>query len=431
VTEHASRLADVCGFRMLDHCDVAIIGAGAAGIAAARHLAAFPLRTCVLEARDRIGGRAHTARLSGFPLDLGCGWLHSADENEWATIASDLALRIDRTAPPWTRAALEAQFPLIDQNAFRLAMHKFFERLSTIAAGPADCPASDLLENGSEWSDLIKAIGTYINGAELTQVSAIDFDRYHDTGVNYRSEIGFGSLITAYAGPMAAQLECPVTHIDHSNKDIRIETPRGTMTASAVVITIPTNVFAKQGISFYPPLPGKTEAASKLPLGLANKVFLHVTGAVSLPTETRFFGAIDREATGSYHIFPFGRPIIEGYFGGSLARQLERENALVHFAIEEVGRVLGADVKRGLRPIVATAWASEPFSLGSYSFATVGNSDARRELAKPVNDRLFFAGEACSRSDFSTAHGAYRTGLRAATEVLEALKATRLEQQTA
>jgi monoamine oxidase len=415
---------------MLDYCDVAIIGAGAAGIAAARRLAAFPLKTCVLEARDRIGGRAYTAKLSGFPLDLGCGWLHSANENEWATIAGDLKLTIDRTAPPWSRAALETQFPSKDQSEFRLALSNFFERISTIASEPVDRPASDFLAPKCKWNDLIKAVSTYINGVELDQLSAIDFDRYHDTGINYRCEIGFGSLIAAYAGAIPVQLESPVTHIDYSKKNIQLETPRGTIKASAVILTVPTNVLVGD-ISFYPLLPQKTQAASQLPLGLANKVFLQVEGATSLPAETRFFGAIDREATGNYHIFPFGRRLIEGYFGGALARELEKTKALTPFAIEEIAAILGTDIKRSLRPIAETAWASEPYSRGSYSFASIGNSDARVELAKPVDQRLFFAGEACSRNDFSTAHGAYRTGLRAAAEVLEALKTSPVEKQRA
>jgi monoamine oxidase len=416
---------------MLDHCDVVIIGAGAAGIAAARRLAAFPLKTCLLEARNRIGGRAYTAKVSGFPLDLGCGWLHSADENEWAAIASDLNVTIDRTAPPWGRAALETQFPLKDQSEFRLALNHFFERMSTISSTSADRPASDFLEPQSKWNNLIRAVNTYINGIELDQVSAIDFGRYHDTGINYRCESGLGSLIAAYARPIPVHLESPVTHIDYSKKSIRVETPRGTITASAVILTIPTKVLADETISFDPPLPQKIQAASQLPLGLANKVFLHVAGTISLPAETRFFGAIDREATGGYHIFPFGRRMIEGYFGGSLARELEKMKALTPFAIEEIASVLGTDIKRNLRPIAATAWASEPFSRGSYSFASIGHSDARLELAKPVDRRLFFAGEACSRNDFSTAHGAYRTGLRAAAEVLEALQTTPAEKQRA
>src|SRR5947208_1911781 len=113
----------------MHEADVVIIGAGAAGVAAASRLAATPLRVLVLEARDRIGGRAWTTHAGGFPLDLGCGWLHSADENEWSTIATKLGLEIDPTPPPWTRPACQIGFPATDQEDFGSAWKRLYTRL--------------------------------------------------------------------------------------------------------------------------------------------------------------------------------------------------------------------------------------------------------------------------------------------------------------
>src|SRR5262249_44915041 len=113
---------------------------------------------------------------------------------------------------------------------------------------------------------------------------------------------------------------------------------------------------------------------------------------------------------------PFGRPLIEGYFGGRLARDLEAggEAAFATFAADEVASLLGEGIRKRLHPIAASAWARDPYARGSYSHALPGHADARRTLAEPVDARLFFAGEACSVHDFSTAHGAYRTGIAAA-----------------
>jgi monoamine oxidase len=141
-----------------------------------------------------------------------------------------------------------------------------------------------------------------------------------------------------------------------------------------------------------------------------------------LPPQTWLFGAIDRTNTGSYHLRPFGAPVIEGYFGGAFARALEGEGdgAFAAFAIDEIVAQLGSDMRRRLQPMAETGWGRDPFARGSYSHAEVGQADQRAVLATPVDGRLFFAGEAASLRDFSTAHGAYRTGVAAAEAALEA-----------
>jgi monoamine oxidase len=411
---------------MQHHCNVAIIGAGAAGIASASYLKqSTPLSIQVLEARDRLGGRAWTVDRSGLPIDLGCGWLHSADENDWMDIARLLNFEIDRTPPPWTKPASAGQFSAPDQAEFRQALNDLFHRLKTLPDDAPDRAAAELLAPQTKWRNLLNAVSTYMNGVELDRVSAIDFRRYHDTGINYRAKAGLGALIRTYGADLNVQLNCPAKSIDHSSKIVRVATVGGTLTADAVIVTVSTNLIAEQHLSFFPPLPNKVEAASKLPLGLANKAFLRLKDPNALPPEVRVFGATDRTTTGSYHIRPFGRPLVEAYFGGSFARELERSTETMgRCAIEELGSIFGSSIKAKLSAIATTAWAADSFALGSYSYAEIGHSYARSLLAEPVNGVLFFAGEACSEADFSTAHGAYRTGVRAAREVMSALHLT-------
>src|SRR5215204_3392957 len=109
--------------------DAIVIGAGAAGVAAARRLQGAKLSVLVVEARGRIGGRAWTVQDSGLPLDLGCGWLHSADENEWATVAAELGFAIDKTPPPWGRTAHQLNFSAADQRDFHVAWDRFDARI--------------------------------------------------------------------------------------------------------------------------------------------------------------------------------------------------------------------------------------------------------------------------------------------------------------
>ena len=198
------------------------------------------------------------------------------------------------------------------------------------------------------------------------------------------------------------------------------------MNALAAIVTVPTTLIASDALRFTPALPAKVEAADALPLGVADKVFLAVEGEAGLPSDTRLVGATDRTETGSYTLRPLGRPIIDGYFGGRFAEALEDADGFAAFAIDQIAGHLGSAIRKHLRPMMATAWARDPFARGSYSAARIARSDARAVLAAPVDGRLFFAGEACSRHDFSTAHGAYRTGVAAARAVLEAWRIQRV-----
>ncbi|MFL5000735.1 MAG: flavin monoamine oxidase family protein [Xanthobacteraceae bacterium] len=409
--------------------DVIVIGAGAAGVAAARTLAPGRLSVAVLEARDRIGGRAWTAHISGLPLDLGCGWLHSADENEWSAIAEKLGLAIDPTPPPWSRRALEAGFPLAEQSDYAAAWARFYGRLAEAAEAKTDRPASDFLEPGCRWNALLNALSSYINGVELDRLSVADFGNYHDSGVNWRVVAGYGRLVETYARGLDVTLECPVTLLDHSGRRVRAVTARGEIIARAAVIAVPPSVLACGALRIEPALPDKLEAAHALPLGLADKLFLRVDEPHDFPAEARLFGATDRVTTGSYHLRPFGRPVIEGYFGGDFAQELENEDAFASFAIEQIAALLGNNMRKRLHPLAASAWRRDPFARGSYSYTKVGHGHARAALAAPVDDRLFFAGEACSLNDFSTAHGAYRTGAKAADDVMRILSGSATERR--
>jgi len=404
--------------------DIIVIGAGAAGLGAARRLAAARLTVQVLEARNRLGGRAWTARgPSGLPIELGCAWLHSADQNELCTISLQSGLAIDKTRPPWRTQMNDIGFPVADQADFRAAVGRLFARLDEAGEAEVDQPADRLLDPGSRWNPLLNATSTYMNGVELDQVSVQDFWRYQDTGVNWRIVEGYGSLMAALAAGLDIAFECPANVIDHSGASVRIETTRGDVRAGAVIVTVPTDVLCAGMPRFYPALPDKVESAAVLPLGLADKLYLGLDNAEEFPRDSHLYGALDRVRTASYHLRPFGRPLIEVYFGGRFARELEAagEAALASFAIGQLASLLGDGIRKRLHPIAATAWARDPYARGSYSHALPGHAKARAALASPVDARLFFAGEACAVHDFSTAHGAYRSGVAAADEAVAAL----------
>jgi monoamine oxidase len=404
--------------------DVAIIGAGAAGLGAANALKDSGLSVVVLEARDRVGGRAHTIiPAPGVVFDLGCGWLHSADRNSFVPIAAQLGFEIDKTRPPWREQSFDAGFPMMERQDFFAALDAFHDRIEQATENDADDAANRYLEQGNRWNPMIDAISTYVNGCELDSVSVQDTSAYEDTEINWRVRRGYGALIAAYGRPCPIALNIKAWRIEHSGSRIRIETSKGALSAAQVIVTVPTNLIANESIRFHPQLPAKVDAAAGLPLGIDDKVMLALEDPEgALPSDGNLRGATMRTKTGAYHLRPFGQPCIEGFFGGSFARELEDagDGAFAAQAIDEIVALLGSDYRRKLKPLAESRWARDPLALGAYSHALPGHAGDRAVLAAPVDNRLFFAGEATSPNFFSTAHGARDSGERAAREVLAA-----------
>ena len=403
--------------------DVVIVGAGAAGIAACHRLAAAKLRVVALEARDRIGGRAWTVPTDiGKPVDLGCEWLHSADINAWSDIAVALGFALDKTPPDWTsRIAIHnGEAANEDWQRARDAFEEAYERAAKL---PYDQPASALLPPSGRWNQLFDAISTWANGAELDFVSVKDRQNYDNTSLNWRCYDGYGALMGAYAKGLPIRLETVVERIDHSDRRIRLHTNRGEISAAAVIVTISTTLLAAEAIRFTPALPQIVEAAAGLPCGVANKAFLALEGPTPGESYRHLIGRTDRSETGNYQLRPHGWPMISCYFGGPLSVRLEKEgpSAMAAFAVDELAGIFGNDIRRRLRLLASSAWGTDPFARGSYSCALPGHVDDRAALARPVDDRLFFAGEACSSDQFGTAHAAFTTAVMVADRIIAAL----------
>ena len=429
-----------------------VVGGGAAGIAAARRLHDAGEDVLLVEAGNRLGGRAHSLRLSDLQraaspipfalslskglstpqtgastgsartdreavLDAGCGWLHSAGRNPWTAIAEREGATIDRSSPNWGVQWRGLGYPPEEQAAFRAAYERWDESAHAALDGP-DRPLSDFVSAGdAPWRPMIDAISGYANGAPLDRVSLHDWAAYEDAATedNWALPAGYGTLVVQHAGDVPVRLNTPVTRIDHAGRTIRLDTPAGTIAADRVVLAIPTTAYAE--IVFDPPLPEKQEAGAALPLGLADKVFLAVDRP-EWPAQAHLIGDPHSACTASHRLSPFGLPIVESFFGGACAEAMPDGRAASDFAIAELVRLLGADWRKRLVPLHATHWRGQAYIHGSYSHARVGQAGARAILAAPVDDRLFFAGEACSPHDFSTAHGAYRTGTAAAAAIL-------------
>ncbi|MDB5703424.1 MAG: FAD-dependent oxidoreductase [Sphingomonas bacterium] len=422
--------------------DAIVVGAGAAGIAAARRLHDAGLDVLLVEAGNRLGGRAHSIDLPFSPgpsndrpdagprlspgnmvVDLGCGWLHSAKRNPWTQLAEDYGFTVDRAPANWRAQWRDLGFSPAERAGFHKAWQRWQEAAHAALPGP-DQPLSAFLAPDDPWRPLIDAISGYANGAPLARVSLHDWAAYEDSSTedNWAVREGYGTLVARHARGLAVQLDTLVTRIDHSGPILRLDTSRGTIETAHAIICVPTTALAEERVVFDPPLLDKHEAAGALPLGLADKVFLRVEGE-ELPDNGHLIGNPHKSCTASYRLGPFGWPLIECFFGGDCAEAMESagDGAAADFAIRELVGLLGSDWRSRLTPVAATRWRAEPHIHGSYSHAHIGAAPQRAVLAAPVDDRLFFAGEACSKHDFSTAHGAYETGVAAAEALIGTL----------
>lgn len=386
--------------------DCVVIGAGAAGIGAVRQLAASRRRVLLIEARGRIGGRAWTVEAApGLPVDLGCGWLHSADQNPLTGLARAAGFSIDERLPDWSRGGAASEW--------RLAYHRLEDRIAGWQ-GP-DIAAAELLEPEERWNATLDAIGTYVAGTELRAVSVHDLQRYRDSGVNWRVREGLGAAVAALGRGLPVALETVAKRIDRSGAMLRIETTRGTIACRTAIVTVPSALVGEL-------VPEKAEAAAGLPLGLADKLYFRLDGAEAFPSDRHVLGSTERTATGSYQLRPHGRPLVEAFLAGSNARALEAagEAAMAAFAVDELAGLFGNGIRKRLTLLASSAWAADPWSRGAYSYALPGKAASRASLAAPVDERVFLAGEATSPGDFSTAHGAWASGVAAAKAALKA-----------
>ena len=409
--------------------DVAIVGAGAAGLAAAKTLGGFGVPFVLLEAAHRIGGRAYTEEVApGAPFDLGCHWMHSASRNPFVAIADSFGFDYDklgftrrmRIAGAWASAAEEAE-----RDAF---MAKNSERIARAAAAGPDRAAAEVTGRAGRWAPVFDYFFSLWTSSDVDQVSIVDLENYFDTGENWSLKQGYGALVARHAAGVPVTLNAQVTAIDWSGRALRLTTPKGEVRARKVIVTASTGILAGGHIRFDPALPDwKQEAVAGLPLGNHNRICLIYDRNVFGDEPPRGATLLDNGAGSAepmgFTIRPFGYDYVVGLTGGRFADWLERagEMAAVDLAKENLRKAFGAGIVKNLVGHNVTAWRGDPWVRGAYSAALPGQAAQRTRLAESLDARLFFSGEATSPEFYSTAHGAHLTGIDTAQEVARAL----------
>ena len=399
--------------------DIVIIGAGAAGIGAARRLASLGADFIWLEASHRVGGRGYTEEiLPGVPFDLGCHWMHSASLNPMVGFADELGFTYSKQGYPragfingkWITPAEVEEFGTFYERQEELMEEKI--------GVSSDCSVYEATDRESKWTALFDYYQSLDCSHDVDQISVRDQLRYNDTDENWPLKEGYGSLLAKLCGKIPVSLNSAVRNVDWSGRTIKLETTAGTITANKVIVTVSTGILGAGDIRFTPDLPDwKQEAIAALPLGNHNRICIGFDRDVFGPDACDGFTSGDEDGDYfSINIKPFGAHYAVGVTGGRFADWLERagQQASVDYMQQKLKSAFGSEITKHASAQIVTAWRGDPWVKGAYSGAIPGQAHQRAELARPLDDRVFFAGEATSEEFFATAHGAYLSGIAAA-----------------
>ncbi len=404
--------------------DVAIVGAGAAGISAARRVAAANRRFVLLEATNRIGGRCGTdTTIFGTPFDLGAHWIHRTDGNVLGGAATS---GLDIYAAPRGQVVRIGPRNARDSELEVLLSALVRSRRAIVDAGRgrADSPAVLALPSDlGVWRGMIEfMLGPYACGKGLASVSAGDLARAPERENDAFCRQGYGALLAKLAAGLPVRLSTPVTRIGWDRSSVDIVTAKGTLRARTAIVTVSTNVLGSGKIEFKPELPRRQlDAAAALSLGSYDHIALDMPGnPLSLQRDDLVFeqSASPRTAALLANVSGSSLHLVEiaGGFGRDLSAK--GQAAMIEFAHDWMASLFGASVKKAIKRSFATRWNEEPFALGASSAAAPGGADARRILVEPLGGRIWLAGEALHETQWGTVNGAWESGQRAADAAL-------------
>ena len=411
--------------------DVIIIGAGTSGLSAAKELDKLGLSYQVIEGSHRIGGRAYSEEIApGIWFDLGCSYLHQADNNPFVAIADKLGVVVGKDhGDIFTDARIRlyhngTALGSDDREACYAYRTECFAAVQAAADRGDDVAIADLVDLDNPYALPFMNMMAELNAADIDETSCADFASVLE-GPDFPVLNGYGNLVAAWGGDVPVALNTKAERIDWSSNGVAVVTNRGTLRARTALCTVSTGILTANDIDFVPGLPEwKLQAILGVPTGTENKICLHFDQDVFGPQGRGFHTTWnDQGLSAGFEASVMGQNTAIVFTGGRHGIWLEKQGQLAgqEYAIDRVAEVFGCDIRAHVSRAIVTAWNTEPWTRGSYSCALPGQAHQRGELARALDERLFFAGEATTVGDHACCHGAYNSGIRAAREIKAAL----------
>ena len=409
--------------------DIVVIGAGAAGIAAARRIQAANRRVIVVEATSQVGGRCLTDTATfGMPFDRGARWLHNPDTNPMIRLARNAGL--DLSAAP-----LGQKIRIGQRNArageteeFLAALVRANRAIDDASRGKADLSCAAVLPKDlGVWAATAEfVLGASATGNDLRDISVMDKVRAQDRNAAIGCGQGLGVLIAKLGEQVPLALSMPASQIIWSGRDVAVETPAGKIAARAAIVTVSSNVLAAGNIKFTPDIPKRQlDAAAKLGLGSYDRIILQLQGnPLGLARDDVVIEQSSSTRTALLSANIGGSPLCVIDVAGSFGRDLsgQGEKVMVAFAVEWLTKLFGSEVAAAVKKSSATRWNAAPSALGAMSVAAPGGQPSRKILTEPVGN-VFLAGEATHETLWGTVDGAWESGERAAEAALRKIGA--------
>lgn len=411
--------------------DIVVIGAGAAGIAAARRIMAANRKVIVVEATSQIGGRCLTDLATfGAPFDRGARWMHNPDTSPLVRLARNAGLDVS-PAPLGQKIRVGRRFARAGETEeFLAALVRANRAIDEASREKVDVSCASVMPKDlGDWAATAEfVLGASAVGKDLQEVSAADKASAHDRSAAIACPQGLGTLIAKLGEQLPLALSTPARRISWSNRDVAVDTPSGRIAARAAVITVSSNVLAAGHIKFDPDLPRRyPDAAAKLSLGSYDHIALQMPGnPLGLSRDDVIIEQSSSTRTALLLANIGGSSLCVVDIAGSFGRDLSEqgEGAMVDFAREWLTKLFGSDAAAAVKKAGATRWNSEPYVLGAMSAAAPGGEPSRKILAEPIGC-LFLAGEATHDTQWGTIDGAWDSGERAAEAALRRIGALR------
>jgi monoamine oxidase len=412
---------------MAEDTDVVIIGAGAAGIAAARALKAAGKRYILIEARARAGGRLWTNNDLGQPFDAGGAYIHFADRNPWTEIATEAGIEARGGQRLWSGSiAFRNGVALSPEAAAErwAGMRKVADAYEEVDERRDLSIAAALQEQETEVQNLGRIQSQMAAGEDPEYVSVTDWNAL-ESGQNRLVPGGYGTLAAKAAEPLDVRFNVRATEVNWSGQLVTVTTDKGVIRARKAIVTVPVGVLKAGRIKFTPGLPGEhIRALDGLRMGALSKIALRFEKERFGFIPHQFLAEIGEPSRAmTFEAWPFDSDLIVTTFGGSYARSLAKEGeaAAVDHVLERFVKIAGGDARKAFTGGKLAGWSEDPYALGSYAVVLPGRLRARYSLAKPVADKLWFAGEATAGVYAMTAGGAYIAGRDAAKAIVQKL----------